>query len=78
MIASAPKIPLIGVLITSGVGLTGLLLAMVGYESGLAIFGGAAVATFAWIVLNYREGRLCEQDDTQIADRPCGVEGYSA
>jgi hypothetical protein len=70
MIASAPKIPLLGALITSGVGLTGLFLALLGYESTLAIIGGAAVASVAWIALYWREGNLGEQDgdEPQIVD----------
>lgn len=55
MIASAPKIPLLGAVIASGVGLTGLLLATMGYSSALAMFGGGTVATLAWIALNWRE-----------------------
>lgn len=58
IIASAPKIPLLGALITSGVGLTGLLLAAAGYETALAMFAGSAVATWALIVLNCRTGRI--------------------
>jgi uncharacterized membrane protein YphA (DoxX/SURF4 family) len=64
MIASAPKIPLLGALIASGVGLTGGLLALVGYESALAMFGGSAVATLAWIALHWREGQ--QADEPQI------------
>lgn len=63
MIAGAPKIPLLSALIRSGVGLTGVLLALVGYESALAMFGGSAVATLAWIALNRRESKLAERDD---------------
>jgi hypothetical protein len=63
MIASAPKIPLLGAVIRSGVGLTGLLLSLVGYESSLAMFGGSAVATLAWIALYCREGKLDEKDE---------------
>ena len=63
MIAGAPKIPLLGALIRSGVGLTGVLLALVGYESSLAMFGGSAVATLAWIALYCRDGRLAKQDE---------------
>ncbi|HEV3343295.1 MAG TPA: hypothetical protein VG125_23185 [Pirellulales bacterium] len=51
-------------LITSAVGLTGALLALVGYESALAMFGGSAVATLAWIALHSREGKLGEQEET--------------
>jgi hypothetical protein len=61
IIASAPKIPLLAPLITSGVGLTGLLLGLVGYESALAMFGGSAVATLAWIALNRRAGRVDQE-----------------
>jgi hypothetical protein len=66
IVASAPKIPLLGALIRSGVGLTGVLLALVGYQSTLAMLGGAAVATLAWIVLHCGKGRLdepCIDDD---------------
>lgn len=63
MIASAPKIPLLGALIRAGVGLTGLLLALVGYESALAMLGGASVATLAWIALYCRDRKLAEEDE---------------
>lgn len=58
IIASAPKIPLLGALIRSGVGLTGALLALVGYQAAIAMFGGLAVATLAWIILRWRVGSL--------------------
>lgn len=61
LVATAPKIPLLGLLIRSGVGLTAVLLAVVGYETSLAVFGGAAVATFAWIVLTFREGKFRQE-----------------
>lgn len=63
IIASAPKIPLLGALITSGVGLTGVLLALVGYNSALAMLGGSAVATLVWIAMYYRELNLAEQPE---------------
>lgn len=66
IVASAPKIPLLGPLIISGVGLTGIVLALVGYQSALAVLGGAAVATLAWIGLNWRE-RLIPKEDASRA-----------
>jgi hypothetical protein len=53
------------VVITSGVGLTGILLAILGYESTLAMFGGSAVATLVWIALCRREAKLGEEDETE-------------
>ncbi|HWB09259.1 MAG TPA: hypothetical protein VG826_08545 [Pirellulales bacterium] len=64
LIASAPKIPLLSAVIMSGVGLTGLLLSLVGYSTALAMFGGSAVATLVWIALNRPETKLDEQDET--------------
>jgi hypothetical protein len=64
MIAAAPHVPLLGILIKSGVGLTGVLLALVGYSSTLAMFGGSAVATLAWIALHCRQDQLGESDET--------------
>ncbi|HVX64838.1 MAG TPA: hypothetical protein VHC19_29740 [Pirellulales bacterium] len=63
IVASAPKIPLLGALITSGVGLTGVLLALVGYNSALAMLGGSTVATLVWIALYYRELSLAERQE---------------
>jgi uncharacterized membrane protein YphA (DoxX/SURF4 family) len=62
LIAEAPPVPCLGFLITSGVGLTGCLLALVGYQSTLAMFGGSAVATLAWIALHCRQGKLGEPE----------------
>ncbi|HVX15706.1 MAG TPA: hypothetical protein VHC22_31255 [Pirellulales bacterium] len=70
LVAAAPKIPLLGLAIRSGVGLTGILLALLGYETSLAMFGGMAVATLTWIVLSFREVKPVEEPfDEELADR---------
>ena len=56
-------------LITSGVGLTGLLLALVGYESALAMFGGSIVATLVWIALHRREDNREQNDDRAVGNQ---------
>jgi hypothetical protein len=72
IIARAPKMPLLGALITSGVGLTGALLALVGYESALAMFGGAIVATLVWIALHRRQEKLEEDELLAASDNDNG------
>lgn len=64
LIADAPQVPCLGFLITSGVGLTGCLLALVGYPSTLAMLGGSAAATLAWIALHCRPDQLGEPDES--------------
>ena len=56
-------------LIASGVGLTGLLLALVGYESALAMFGGSIVATLVWIALHRREDNREQNDDRAVGNQ---------
>lgn len=49
LVECAPQVPLLGVLINAGVGLTGALLALLGYEASLAMFGGMAFAALAYM-----------------------------
>jgi hypothetical protein len=49
LVERAPRVPLLGVLINAGVGLTGALLALLGYEASLAMFGGMAFAAVAYM-----------------------------
>ncbi len=49
LVESAPGVPLLAVLINAGVGLTGALLALLGYDASLAMFGGMAFAALAYM-----------------------------